>query len=495
MPIRLRLTLLFAVGMAAAAAIGGVVFVTELSGGLRSSLETSLETRATAISQQIPVGQGTGGGTGSQGTGGGAGVQDLGQPLAPGGETDTEDLTQVLTPSGRIVDALGPGTATPLLDAAQIASARRNPLVIQRTIAHQAHPFLLLATTLGDQGPLVVVVGSSLATVDEAINRVVTAIVVGGSLGVLVAAMAAWLLAGGALRPVERMRRQAAELSELDSDTTLAVPRSRDEVAALARTLNSLLERLHGALSRQRGFVSAAGHELRTPLAILKSELELAGRPTRNREELVQAVGLAAEETDRLIRLADDLLVLSRGDERALGVVRAPTDLTAAVRRYADAFVTRAEDVAVDIQVDAPTALVASVDEARFRQIVENLLDNALRYAPARSTVGLILRRAGPEAVLEVLDHGPGFPAEFLPRAFERFSRSDNSRNREGGGTGLGLAIVKSLAESHGGSAKAANRPGGGAVVSVVIPVDSEATPSAPEETVLARGDRYGQVP
>jgi len=458
MPIRLRLAILFAAGTALAAAIGGTVFVTELSTGLRASVLTSLQVRADAISQQFPDG------------GGGVGVQDPGTPLTPG-SLAIEELTQLLGPTARIVDASGPGTSRPLLTASELAEARQHPLVIERAIVGQQHHFLLLAGATGQANPSVLVVGESLATVDQAVARVGLEITVGGAIGVVVAAIAAWLLAGAALRPVERMRRQAAEISEHDTDAVLAVPRSRDEIASLASTLNGLLERLHRALSRQRGFVSAAGHELRSPLAILKSELELAGRPGRSQAELVEAVDLAATEADRIIELADDLLLLSQSDEHALDVRLEPTDLRTLVEKSVSGFGTRAAEHGIAIEVASPPGLVADADERRYRQIIDNLIDNALRHAPEGSVVIVRLEARGGTAVLEVADQGPGFPPSFLAHAFERFGRPDESRTRNRGGTGLGLAIVKSLTEAHEGVAVVENGPAGGAVVRVAIPL------------------------
>ncbi|SRR5579883_2977229 len=458
MPIRVRLALLFALGTALAMGVGGVVFVAELSSGLRASVLTSLQIRIDAISQQFPD------------AGSGGGIQDPGVPLTPG-SVGTEDLIQFLGAGGRIVDASGPGTSRPLLSATELVAARRHPLVIERSLASQPHRFLLLATSTGQADPSVLVVGQSLATVDQAIGRVSLEIAFGGAIGVVAAAFAAWLLAGASLRPVELMRRQAAKLSEHDTDAVLAVPRSRDEIASLARTFNGLLDRLHRALSRQRGFVSVAGHELRSPLAILKSELELAGRPGRTRSELAEAVDLAAIETERIIHLADDLLLLSQSDEQALDLRLEPTDLRPVVGKSLDGFGTRAAEQGVTIELVAPSQLVADADGRRYRRILDNVIDNALRHAPRNSTVVVRLEARGDAAVLEVVDQGPGFPPSFLPRAFERFSRPDESRNRDRGGTGLGLAIVRSLTEAHGGEATVENGPAGGAVVRISIPI------------------------
>lgn len=480
MPIRLRLALLFAAATLVATGIGGVLFVRELSAGLRNSTLATLEVRAGAISQQLPDPGGQGGGSNTAGTG----IQDPGSPPSIAGAVDAQELTQVIGPRGRIVDAAGPGTDVSLLTAAQLHQAVHQSIVVQRGITGQSDPFLLLAAPFGTGS--VLVVGVSLATVNQAVHRVVLEIIVGGTIGVVAAGLGAWLLAGAALRPVERMRREAAELSEHDTDAILAIPRSRDEIAALAETLNGLLGRLHAALDRQRGFVSAAGHELRSPLAILKSELELGSRPGRSPAEQSAALASAASETDRIIHLTDDLLVLSRSDEQALALQRSPTDLAELATTAVDAFRPRALVAAVSLAVDAPVGLVVEVDPVRYRQIIDNLIDNALRYAPAQSTVRIAVERVTGGASLEVGDEGPGFPEEFLPRAFQRFSRPDASRNRDSGGSGLGLAIVKSLAEAHGGTAAASNRPTGGAVVTVVIPSGTVSDPEGGE------GRRHG---
>ncbi|MBO0813808.1 MAG: HAMP domain-containing protein, partial [Actinobacteria bacterium] len=318
-----------------------------------------------------------------------------------------------------------------------------------------------------------------------------------GPLAVLVAGLGGWLLTGAALRPVGRMRRRLEEITGRDTSARLAVPATRDEIASLAVTMNGLLGRLQRALARQRAFTADAGHELRTPLTALRAELELAARPGKTRDALTAAVGAAASDTDRLIRLAEDLLLLARTDEGTTFLAPERTDISgelhAAARRFAPAAAAR--DVAISVQ--APEGLVVSADPGRVRQALGNLVDNALRHAPQASTVEisgyLATARAGtaeqetccgsadqPAApagqqvvTIQVQDHGPGFPPEFLPHAFERFQRADPARSRAEGGAGLGLAIVASIARAHGGWAEAGNHPGGGAWARIELPVDS----------------------
>jgi two-component system, OmpR family, sensor kinase len=275
------------------------------------------------------------------------------------------------------------------------------------------------------------------------------------------------------------MRRQAAAASEREP-VLLEVPRTHDEIEALASTLNDLLARLHGALGRERGFVAAAAHELRTPLANLKLSLELGARPGRSAAELAGTVGEAREELDRLIVLAEHLLVLAQLGDAVPLVLARPCDLGATARRALDAFAPVAAGRKVTLQLSGGDVPIVSADDAAVRRMLENVLDNAIRHAPEGSTVEVSLgiedgREGSGTApswiVLEVVDEGPGFPPDFLPIALEPFSRPDHGRNRRFGGAGLGLAIVRALAEAHGGEVVVANRAGPGALVRIRLPV------------------------
>ena len=248
------------------------------------------------------------------------------------------------------------------------------------------------------------------------------------------------------------------------------MPATRDEVAALAGTMNDLLGRLQRALARQRAFVADASHELRNPLAVLRGELELAARPGRGQAELAAAVRSAGAEAERLARLTDDLLLLARSDEERFGLRLERTDIGDLLGRSAGLAGSRLAAAGVTGRVDVPPGTYADVDPDRIRRAVDNLVGNALRFAPRGSVIVLAARAAGQDLEIEVSDDGPGFPAGFLPHAFERFARPDSGRSRGDGGTGLGLAIVRAIAAAHGGVATAANKPGGGAVVTLRLP-------------------------
>jgi signal transduction histidine kinase len=236
-----------------------------------------------------------------------------------------------------------------------------------------------------------------------------------------------------------------------------------------------MLERLELALTRERNFVSDASHELRTPLAILKTELELAAREGRSLQDLQSAVRSAAEETERLVRLAEDLLVIARSDQGRLPVRYTRIDVADFLAGVGQKFQQRAGESGrrIGVEMEAGRDLTLFADSLRLEQALGNLVDNALRYGGG--AVRITARQRDARIEIHVADDGPGLPPYFLERAFERFSRADESRGR--GGTGLGLAVVEAIARAHGGSAHAANRAGGGADIWLSLPT----RPPAPD--------------
>ena len=283
---------------------------------------------------------------------------------------------------------------------------------------------------------------------DDVLAGLITTFAVGSPVAVLVASALGYALAGVALRPVEAMRARAAEVSLAPGDERLPLPAARDEIRRLGETLNGMLDRLSRAFERERRFVADASHELRTPVAVIKTELEGALRAGDHAPEVRAALVAAVEECDHLAQLADDLLVIARSSEGRLPVRAEPIpveELLDGVRaRFADRARERGRAIRVATQVERVTA-----DPLRLRQALGNLIDNALRHGAGEITLAA---RAGDGGVLlEVSDEGPGFAPDIAGRAFERFTRGDAARTR--GGTGLGLAIVRAIAEAHGGMA------------------------------------------
>jgi signal transduction histidine kinase len=282
----------------------------------------------------------------------------------------------------------------------------------------------------------------------------------------LLASLAGYGVTALALRPVERMRRRAGAISSAEPGVRLPVPRARDEIGRLGDTLNEMLARLEAAFARERTFVSDASHELRTPLAVLKTELDLAVGRGRSREELEGAIRSAVEETDRLVQLAEDLLVIARFDQGRLPVRLAPVDVDDVLADVRARFAIRSRETSRALLADAPDGLRLTADPERLRQALGNMVDNAFRHG--QGTVRLSARASNGHVQLHVSDEGPGFPIDFIDAAFERFTRGDEGRGR--GGTGLGLAIVEAIARAHRGQAGASNRPEGGADVWLELP-------------------------
>ena len=463
MSLRRRLSLLFALGTAAVVAVAGLAFVWQLRHSVNSALDDTLQARARTLAAQVaaarPLASVDSSGSGQNG---------------PQGQfSGADELTQVLTPAGGVLN-YPPGTGLdPLLTGAQLAQASAAQVVLTTVIEGEQARVLAIPARNGGR-PVIVLVGATTTVAQAAESRAWTAIWTAAPLAAVAAGLAAWLLTGAALRPVERMRRRLTEITEHDAAARLRVPATGDEIASLAVTMNAVLDRLQRALVRQRDFVADAGHELRTPLTALKAELELAARPGRSRQDLATAVATAAGDTERLIRLAEDLLLLASAEDGAAFLRPVQIDavevLSAAVRSFA----AQAEARRVTVTLNAEERLPAVADAGRLRQAVDNLIDNAIRHAPVGSTVevtGMVGPRSGRMGlVIEVRDHGPGFPADFLPHALERFRRAGAGRSRADGGAGLGLAIVTSIVRAHGGRVVADNHPAGGARVRIELP-------------------------
>lgn len=449
MSIRLRVAVIFAIALAVAFSLGSWLLVSQLRAVMLQSLDAGLSTQlAQAGKLFAEVGSG--------------------RRAHPAGLPPGDYIAQLIDPTGRVRASTEDAGRVSLLTGSELRRARHTKITLTTTV--DGDPERIMAAALAGRPGWVSVVGTSLESFDATVAAVVSRLAIGGTVLVLIAGLGAYGLARVALAPVERLRREAAALSERDTSLRLAVPATKDEVAALAGTMNDLLSRLHDALSRQRAFVADASHELRTPFAVLSAELELAAKPGRSHRELTEAVANASEETARLRRLTDDLLLLATSDEDRLTPRTETTDLSDLLTRAADLAADRAQAAGVSCRVDAPAALMVSVDPGQLRRAVDNLIDNALRFAPDGTEITVSARAEAEDVVIEVADAGPGFPADYLAHAFERFSRPDGGRARAEGGAGLGLSIVDAIARAHGGRVTVGNRPAGGAVVHIDLP-------------------------
>jgi signal transduction histidine kinase len=381
-----------------------------------------------------------------------------------------DSFAQVIDLSGRVLDSSPVVGNGQLLDEDQLRQAAQGPLFVDRgpLPSLDGGSRLLAVPVDTPAGSRIVVVGTSTEGRDESAEDLRQLLLIALPAALILASIAGYWVATAALRPVEAMRVRAEEISTAAPDERLPVPATRDEVARLGETLNEMLVRLGDALEHERAFVADASHELRTPLAILRTELELALAEGRSPAELRAALASAAEETDRLTQLSDDLLTIAQTErgELPLRVERLHLgDTFEAVERR---FARRAAEGGRRIEVGEGGRLELEADRLRLDQAIGTIVDNALRYGGG--TIRLSAHRSGEDVEIHVTDEGEGFPPPFLDRAFERFSRAPGVRD---GGSGLGLAIVATVAEAHGGSAQAENRTDGGADVWLVIPLSS----------------------
>ena len=442
LPIRTRLTLVFAGTTLLVLAISAVALLVGFRRELTTTVDEGLLERASALAADPRNG-----------------VDAM---------TSTDDVfAQLLDQRGTSIIAATPGFEDdPLPYPASIGSCEPGFLSADVTIDRESVPVRIYATCVSGNGKLVI--GQDVEDQRDAVARLTAIVVFGGPILLVAMAILGWVLAGAALRPVERLRVEASAVSFTEPDRRLPVPDTGDELQRLAETLNGMLDRLHEALDRERRFVDEASHELRTPLGILQAEVELARKQTRSPEELADALASISQETDRLRRLTQDLLVLARSDRGRLPVHREDVDVSAVIDRVVTEFEEQA--VRAGVRLRSGTGKVrARVDADRLRQAIENLVDNAVRHAGTGGTVEVTAERDDGWLRVSVTDSGPGFGDAVLDRAFEPFARVDG--DRAGEGAGLGLTIVRAVAEAHGGSATARNLDGGGAEVSIEVPV------------------------
>ncbi len=361
-------------------------------------------------------------------------------------------VVQVVDAQGRIVAAsAGADRLVPLLPTAQAATLGRS----RDGTMLDGRPFglpelLRVVAVPGKQGETVIAAVSDQA-VHDTLTTVEHVLLVATPLLLLLMIWVSWLITGSTLRPITALRRGAEQVTAAGGPQGLPVPEARDEVHSLAVTLNDMLSRLAAAQQRQRRFVSDTAHELRSPIASMRTQLEVAlDHPeSQGWEETARDV---LADTMRLSRLAEDLLALARLEEGGgqARVAGSPVDVAALVGKLPAEYA----HAPVAVVADAPAPCLVNGDAEALRRMLVNLVDNAVRYARSRVTVAA--HPAGDSVLVTVTDDGQGIPAPQAERAFERFTTLDDARARRDGdvtGAGLGLAIVRATALAHGGRA------------------------------------------
>jgi signal transduction histidine kinase len=454
LPIRTRVTAAFTAAMALLLLGIGLSVYWSMSEALLDELDSGLRFRAAATASPSPR----------------AAVETPDPRLAERAEA----FDQLLTSGGRILRSSAGLPRGPLLSPRELAAVR-GPRLFVRHVAGVQDFARLLAVPISD-GPrrVVLVVGTSMADRADALARLVLVFAAGGPVAVLLASLAGWWVAGLGFRPVERMRRQAAAITVSGLDHRLDLPVADDELHRLGATLNQMLDRLEDAARHDRLFLERASHELRTPLTALKAELDVAASGPRDVAVLSAAITSATEEANRMVRLANDLLALARTRGGRMQVSRASHNIRWLLESAAAASRARAEAHLITLEVDAPDAS-ATLDAMRVRQVLDNLIDNALRHTPSRGTITLTARATQASVDVSVRDTGSGFAAP---------DRLQHNLGRGGdtfAGHGLGLRIASTVAASHGGRLLLANHEPHGAVVTLQLgggaawPADEEA--------------------
>ena len=386
------------------------------------------------------------------------------------GSEFADALLQLLDPQGRVRSrALRP--ALPLSREAQANATRGAPTIenVELSTGDRARLLTMPVIRAGHVIDLVQV-AMPLRRTHQTLARYVETLLVLVPLGVVLSAVGGWMLARRALRPVDRMSQSALQISAEDLSRRLELRGTQDEIDRLADTLNAMLARLQAAFSGMQRFTADAAHELRTPLTALRGGIEIALRAERSPDEYRRVLASSIEEVDQLIRLAEDLLLLSRSTV-GLEATRQPVDLEPLCLEALEIGVRLAKGKGVTVSMGATSPAVVRGDAGALRRALLNLVDNAVKYTPAGGSVTISLEHTTAAATIAVEDTGVGIDPADAERIFEPFVRLDAGRNRDTGGSGLGLAIARSIVRAHDGTLEVDSRAGGGSRFTIRLPL------------------------
>ena len=436
LPIRARMTVWYVILLAAIVAAVGGFLVVRLRADLIAAIDGSLRPATAQIADGYRAE-------------GAAEAVDVARSVLTG----ERPAAQILDDSGRVAVSFGDAVSrAPMLRRADAAAVLRGGGLIRTVeLGRSGQRFRLAARPTIRRGRRqVAVAAESMATVDRSVRRVLVLLLVAGPAALLATAMGGWWLARRALRPIDRMTARAAAIDLERIEDRLVVPRTGDEVAHLARTLNAMLDRIEHGVSEQHRLVADASHELRTPLAAMRAEIDVSLRADDLPPAARRVLGSAREEVDRMTRTVDDLLVLASVDEGRLELLVEPVDLHDVVARAVASLHPLARTHNVTLALDGPTAMAVG-DTDRLGHALRNLVENAIQFSPAGGEVAVSTWAADGEVGVTVRDQGPGVPPDVRELIFDRFFRADPSRTRSTGGGGLGLAITREIASAHAG--------------------------------------------
>jgi heavy metal sensor kinase len=312
--------------------------------------------------------------------------------------------------------------------------------------------------------------------IEAVLHGLIITLLLGLPLVALIAAAGGYVLMRRSLKPVEDIRATAEQITFGNLSNRLPVVQTGDPLQHLSVTLNQMLQRLEDAYQQVSRFSADASHELRTPLTIMRGELEsIAHRESGLPLALRERIGSVLEETERLSHIAESLLTISRLDTGEAKITYTVCDLAELAKATAEQMVLLAEEKFITVKVQASRPVKVTGDSSRLKQIIVNLLDNAIKYTPKSGSITISVSAEGHKAILLVQDSGIGIPVEALPHVFERFYRADKVRSREQGGAGLGLSIVRSICQAHGGSIEIESAEDKGTTCRITLPLNEYA--------------------
>jgi heavy metal sensor kinase len=476
LPIRVRLTAWYALLLAAIVVALGAFLVLKLRSDLRRAVDDEVRTNSARIAQ-------------AYGDEGAEDFRDVTHTVLP----HAGGAAQLLDPGGRVLLRYGSvAGGAPLVDAnarAQALAGRR-PLLTER-LGKDRHRYRVQVSTFRDRGRTrVLVVAQTLKRVEDEVRRVLVLLLLAGPAALAATAVAGYWLARKALRPVDRMTSNARAIGIERLHERIAVPRAHDEIGHLGVTLNAMLDRLEQGVKDKHQLVADASHELRSPLAAMRSELDVSLYGDDLAPEARAVLESVREEVDRMSRTVANLLTLAQIDEGRLELLPTRLPLREAIGAVCRPLRPLAAAKGVGLEVDVPP-LEASADPQRLYQAVSNLLDNAVKFTPPGGTVRVSGWRADAEIGVTVSDDGPGIPEAAHEHLFDRFYRVDDARGRDTEGSGLGLAIVHEVVTAHGGRVWVETEEGRGSAFSIALPAPAGPAPEQSDSSLAMPRARH----
>jgi heavy metal sensor kinase len=384
--------------------------------------------------------------------------------------SDDDEFIRVWSADGALLFDSSDPEDEPVRNPAGLAGALAGQTSLRWVESDDDDPVRILAAPVYRDGEIAGALEAGIESeVDETLGFALRLLGISIPLILLLAAGGGYWLAGRALNPIDRITRTAADIGERDLSRRIEPDLPDDELGRLARTFNAMLDRIEDAFTRQRRFTADAAHELRTPLALMRSQIDIALRKERDPDADRETLEDLGADVDRLARMSAGLLALARRDAGGLQPEREPVELAALLDLIAEQYQPLANEAGVEILLDTETVTLVA-DQDQLIQVFVNLLDNALHHAPPGSRISLGCRPEDGSARFWVTDEGPGIAPEHLPHLFERFYRVDPGRDRRHGGIGLGLAISKAIIDAHGGTIEIESAPGAGTTARVSLP-------------------------